>query len=112
MRIASIVLASALIFGPYQIAIAGKPYTQDNRVNLTVTRFDDHVSIPCKPENADTSVRTQWKAICNEMALAQVSKLVADGAIEAISGPVFDKATIESATTQLLRTIPLSQPQL
>ena len=112
MRIPNIVLASALILGPYQVAIAGTPSTQNNRVNLTVTRFDDHISIQCKPANSDTASRTQWKAICNEMAVPQVNKLVAEGAIKSISGPVYDEATIAAATTQLLRIIPLSLPQL
>ena len=114
MRIRYIVLSSLLILVPL-VGLAvqkANTITRDNQVNLTVMRYADHVSIQCSPANPDTSSRTQWKAICNEMAIPQINKLVADGVIKPISGPVYDAATIGAATTQLSKTIPLSQPHL
>ena len=114
MRARYVVLLSLLALAPLVGLAVQKvgTITRDNQVNLTVIRFEDHISIQCSPANSDTSTRTQWKAICNEMAGPQISKLVADGAIKPIGGPVYDAATVEAATTQLSRDIPSSQPHL
>ena len=61
--------------------------TLDTQVNLNVIRFEDHISIQCSPATSDTASRTQWKAICNEMATPHINQLVVDGAIKPISGP-------------------------
>jgi len=114
MRVRYVIVSSLLIIVPLVSLAIQKANTiaRDNQVNLTVMRFEDHISIRCSPANSDTSSRTQWRAICNEMAIPQIDKLVADGAIKPISGPAYDAATMAAATTQLSRTIPLSQPHL
>jgi hypothetical protein len=111
MRTRNFVLLSLLILVPV-VSFAVKKFntvTEDSQITLTVIRFEDHISIQCSPAGSDTSSHTHWKAICNEMANPQINKLVADGAIKPINGPVYDTATTAAATTQLSREIPLSQ---
>lgn len=112
MRIRYVIVLSALVLVPLVGLAIQKmnAITRDSQVNLTVIRFEDHIAIQCSPANTDTSTRPQWKTICNEMAVPQISKLVAVGAITPIIGPVYDAATMEAATTQLSRSIPWSQP--
>ena len=84
MRIRNLVLLSLLILVPV-VSLAVKKFntvTEDSQNTLTVIRFEDHISIQCNPASSETSSRTEWKAICNEMAIPQINKLVADGAIE------------------------------
>lgn len=76
---------------------------QTNQVKLSVVGYDDHVQIECTPQGAETASRGDWRAICNEMAVPQVSRLVADGVIVAIDGPVFDLAAGQDAA--LLRRL-------
>ena len=114
MQVRNLVLSSLLVLIPL-VGLAVQKVntaTRDAQVNLTVTRFEDHISIQCTPANSETSSQPHWKAICNEMAIPQVSKLVADGMIKPIDGPVYDAANIAAATTQLSRAFPLSQPHL
>jgi len=110
MRIRHIILSSLLVLIPLVGLAVQKidSVTRDSQVNVTVTRFEDHISIQCAPLNAETSSQPHWKAICNEMAISQVNKLVADGAIRPISGPVYDTEHVEEATSQLSRSFPLS----
>jgi hypothetical protein len=114
MRTRYLILSSLLILAPLAGLAVQKFNTvaRDSQVHLTVVRFEDHISVQCSPDNPETSAQEHWKVICNEMAISQVNKLAADGAIEPIGGSVYDAAAMKSATTQLSRTIPLSQPHL
>ncbi len=108
----AILLFSLLIFAPCGELVAGSPAEQDNQVNLTVTRFDDHVKIECSPTSADTSTRQEWKSLCNDMAGPQVRELVANGMIESQEGPVYDNVATEAAEASLTKIIPLAPAHL
>ena len=73
---------------PFQSS-AAEPM-QNNQVKLTVVKFDDRVQFQCNPISLATAMRNDWKTICNDMAAAQAGKLMADGTIAAVKGPVFD----------------------
>lgn len=96
-----------LAIAPLAEMFAGEP-VQNNQVNLKVARFDNRVEVECRPANADTSTRQEWKSICNNMAAPQVQELVAKGVIEAQQGPVYDSAAIAASVATLTRVVPLS----
>ena len=108
----AILLCSLLTIAPCVELVAGSPEAQYNQVNLTVTRFDDHIKIECSPSNADTSTRQEWKSLCNEMAAPQVLELVANGLIESQEGPVYDNAATEAAVASLTKVIRLAPAHL
>jgi len=93
-------------------SVAAKP-GQDNRVELSVVKYDGHVQVECRPANADTSTRGDWKKICNDMAAPQVQKLAEEGTIDPVSGPVFDKSAGDLTEARILsRSIALSRQHL
>ena len=85
---------------------------QNIQVDLTVTRYDDHVQFQCNPMSLGTAMDSDWKQMCNDMAVTQAGKLVAAGTIAAVKGPVFDtSATNPAAGPMLVRNVPLLKPQ-
>jgi hypothetical protein len=93
-------------------SMAAEP-AQDNQVKLTLVKYDDHIQVECIPSNKDTSTRQDWKAICNDMAAAQVQKLAAAGTIAPDARPVFDlSATNATAGQMLSKSIALSHRHL
>jgi hypothetical protein len=85
--------------------------TQDNKVELTVVKYADHVQFQCNPISLATAMGSDWKAICNQMARPQAQRLAADGTIGAVNGPVFDIASASSAAGPLLlKNIAMTKP--
>ena len=108
MKIINIAFTLLVAFVVAPFALAATSSSQDNHVTLTVTRYDDHMTIDCVPVTAETSNHQSWKTICNELADPQVSKLVADGTITSFTGPVFDLSAGKESTNKLSTNIPLS----
>ena len=107
-----LVLPALLCFLAFQAVASDAPTTVTNQVNLSVVRYDDHFLVECSPKDKDTSARNDWKSICNEMAEPQIGKLVADGIISSVAGPVFDLSTdlVSNDSGQVLsKNIPLSK---
>ena len=111
MRISSLLASSLfLAFGSFA-AVAAEPI-QDNKVNLTVTSYGDHIQLDCNPVSLDTAERNDWKAICNQMAAVQVQKLATAGTIAPVKGSVFDLSVPESTGPSLTRSIATAKPHL
>ena len=112
MSISRFVISALLCTSAFQVVASDTPAVVNNQVNLTVMLYDDHYLVECNPKDKDTSARNDWKAICNEMAAPQVSKLVSEGKIASVSGPVFDLANDlvpSNAGQALSKKIPLSK---
>jgi len=85
---------------------------QDNKVDLTVVKYGDHVQLECNPISLATAMRSDWKTICNQMAALQVQGLAAAGTIAPVKGDVFDLSASGSAGPMLTRSIALLKPHL
>ena len=112
MSSSRLVLPALLCFLVFQAAASDATTTVTNQVNLSVVRYDDHFLVQCSPKDKDTSARNDWKSVCNVMAEPQISKLVADGMIASVAGPVFDLSNdlVSSDSGQTLsKNIPLSK---
>jgi hypothetical protein len=105
-------IAASLFLALASFQSAAAERVQEDKVNLTVVKYDDHVQIECNPVTIDTAMHSDWKAICNETAAPQVRKLVAAGTIAPVKGPVFDLSASRSASgTTLSKSIALLKPR-
>ena len=111
MRISFLVESSLfLAFGSF-VAVAAEP-TLDNKVNLTVTSYGDHIQFDCNPVSLDSAERNDWKVICNQMAAVQAQKLAAAGTIAPVKGSVFDLSAPESTGPLLSKSIAMAKLHL